>query len=46
MLENRAGMKQRVEVENVIVGGRRPHGILLFIDDERRPRDARRRPEP
>jgi hypothetical protein len=42
MLEGRAGMKERVEVENVVVSGRRPHGILLFIDDERQPRDASR----
>src|ERR1700761_4964213 len=48
MFEDRAGMKKRVEVENVVVGGRRPHGILLFIDDKRQPREsiARRRPKP
>ena len=41
-------MKERVEVEHVVVGGRRPNGILLFIDDERQPREsiARRRPGP
>ena len=42
VLEGRAGMKERVKVEDVVIGGRRPHGILLFIDDERLPRDASR----
>ena len=37
-------MKKRIEVENVVVGGRRPHGILLFIDDERQPREIRAAP--
>jgi hypothetical protein len=42
MLEDRAGMKKRVEVKNIVVRGRRPHGILRFIDDERQPREASR----
>jgi hypothetical protein len=42
MFEDGAGMKKRVEVKDVVVGGRRPHGILLFIDDERQPREASR----
>jgi hypothetical protein len=42
MFEDRAGMKKRVEVKNVFVRGRRPHGILLFIDDGRQPREASR----
>jgi len=42
MFEDSAWMKKRVEVKNVVVGGRRPHGVLLCIDDERRPREASR----
>jgi hypothetical protein len=42
MFEDCAGMEKRVEVENIVVRGRRPHGVLLFIDDERQPREASR----
>ncbi|MET4631948.1 hypothetical protein ABIB83_009013 [Bradyrhizobium sp. I1.8.5] len=31
--KHRAGMKKSVEIENVVVSGRRPHGPLLFIDE-------------
>jgi hypothetical protein len=42
MFEDSAGMQERVEVKNVVVGGRRPHGILLCIDDEWQQREASR----
>jgi hypothetical protein len=33
MLEHSAGVKKRVEVKNVVVRGRRPHGSLHFFDE-------------
>jgi hypothetical protein len=42
VVEDCAWMNECVEVDNFVVGGRQPHGILLFIDDERQPRDASR----
>jgi hypothetical protein len=31
MIEHRAGVEKRIEVENVVVRGRRPHDCLHFI---------------
>ena len=42
MLEYGAGVEKRVEVKNVIVGGRRPHVFLLFVDKKRQPRGSSR----
>jgi hypothetical protein len=35
MIELRAGMKQVIEIENIVVGGRRPHGLAPFKDELR-----------
>ena len=36
MIEDGAGMQQRVDVENIVVeSGRRPHGLLHSFDDVR-----------
>jgi hypothetical protein len=37
VIKYRRGMKQRINIEH-IVGGRRPHGLLHFIDEVRMPR--------
>ena len=43
MVERGAGVKKHVEIENVVVRGRRPHGVLLFIDDDQQqPREPSR----
>jgi hypothetical protein len=45
VLERGAGMEERIEVEDVVVGrGRRPHGRLLLMDELRYPpRETARR---
>ena len=35
VIELRAGMKQIIEIENIVVGGRRPHGFAPFKDELR-----------
>jgi hypothetical protein len=34
MVEHSAGVEKRIEVESVVVSGRRPHGSLHFFDEE------------
>jgi hypothetical protein len=42
MIKHWAGLQKRAEIEYVVVGGGRPHGSLLCIDDRRQPREFSR----